>query len=526
MRIAVDLVASTLAGHRKRQDSMLPGNAAKASSPDIDSVLAPISQRYLLYYPALCYVSGSAHAALMLSQMLYWTRKGRPGRDGWFWHTGRDWAAATGLSRYEQSSARNQLRQTGFVEEKLMGAPARMHFRVDLSELGLSIARHANERFTDWRWEHRATLALLGRPVVYLSAFSDLTGSVAASLYLSDLCQRQRQLDRESLNGSDRNIDVGSGWLDLPLGQSARHLGISEKRLRTAREILKRLGILSERSSCGIRPRTLSRLNLTRLANQIASKHRGSIPAGDSDRQARLEVVAQAVVLTGLAHSSNPELPKPANWNGAFEQSRHAETSKLDLPKAASLFAGFGMSVNEVSTPIGLLLQPPAQTSTDLEAGTGPSGSGFCTEEKTSDGPRAVGLKLPADLGASERESALRLLARLPDDATAQSVADEWSAQLRAGNVRVPLSYLAALVRRAMMGDFVPVAGIAEAQRRQHSLRVEQAVTMARASQPSSPPPVAAMTAASKPRPIPAFFRERLAQLGMAKNGRGSSESE
>ena len=151
MRLSVDMVArrqappsgcpGTMPSEISNRDA---GAAGDATRTHIETLLAPISQRYILYYPVLQQVTGSAKAALMLSQMLYWTRKyigERPERDGWFWHTGRDWRKSTGLSRYEQDAARSYLRQCACVEERLMGAPARMHYRVDLDALGKAIAQ-------------------------------------------------------------------------------------------------------------------------------------------------------------------------------------------------------------------------------------------------------------------------------------------------------------------------------------------------------------------------------------------------
>ena len=62
-----------------------PVSGGHRSGPSIESVLAPLSQRYILVYPVLQAVTGSAKAALMLSQMLYWTRTyltSRPERGG------------------------------------------------------------------------------------------------------------------------------------------------------------------------------------------------------------------------------------------------------------------------------------------------------------------------------------------------------------------------------------------------------------------------------------------------------------
>lgn len=547
MRLSVDMVARRQAppsGCPGTMPSEISNRDAGAAGDEIrthiETLLAPISQRYILYYPVLQQVTGSAKAALMLSQMLYWTRKyigERPERDGWFWHTGRDWRKSTGLSRYEQDAARSYLRQCACVEERLMGAPARMHYRVDLDALGKAIAQYAHRTFSAWHWSDRTTLALLGRPVAFLRGFADLTGSVTAALYLSDLCQKQRTAERDAikghctLNGSQRELDAGDGWLDLPLVQSAEHLGISEKRLRTARNIIKTLGILDETTSGGVQPSTLSRINMAQLAKALAARQRRVVPGADTEApraaHTSTEVIRsvpgainaarrqQAFDFSGMAESYIPDIPKPANWNGGNVHSRPAETSKLDIPKPANKLAGFGTSVNEVSTQIGVHLQPPVLNSTGVTAIEAAGSSGSLVPKGNPALLDVSALVLPDNLHRDMKASAYAMLATLPDLAAAQHVADEWAGQLRQGKVRVPLNYLASLVNRARQGEFVPAAGIDEALRRARQKQNEAALAQARNELPTG---MSGSPASPKAKPrtgVPAFFREQLKTFGM-----------
>lgn len=550
MRLSVDMVASRQAPPSGRPGTMPSekpnrevGVAGDGIRTRIETLLAPISQRYILYYPVLQQVTGSAKAALMLSQMLYWTRKyigERPERDGWFWHTGSDWRNRTGLSRYEQDAARYYLRQCGCVEERLMGAPARMHYRVDLDALGKAIAQYAHRAFSAWHWSDRTTLALLGRPVAFLRGFADLTGSVTAALYLSDLCQKQRTAERDAikghctLNGSERELDAGDGWLDLPLGQSAEHLGISEKRLRTARNIIKKLGILDETSSGGVQPSTLSRINMAQLAKALAARQRRVTPSAETEDANELRVTktsSEAIRLApgatiaekhqqvfdfaGMAETYNPDLPKPANWNGGNVHSIPSETSKLDIPNPANKLAGFGTSVNEVSTQKGVHLQPPILYSTRVAAPEAAGSSGSLVPKGKSSLLDVSDLALPVNLHDDEKCSACTMLMTLPDLATAQRVADEWAAQLRQGKVRVPLNYLASLVRLALQGGFVPAAGIDEAFRRERQKQNEAALAQARNQLPAGMSGLPVPNTNAPRTGVPAFFREQLKSLGI-----------
>lgn len=72
--------------------------------------------------------------ALMLSQALYWTKRSS-GRDGWFYKTQADWEDETGMTRFEQETARKKLRDLGILEEKKQGIPCKTHYRVNLESL-------------------------------------------------------------------------------------------------------------------------------------------------------------------------------------------------------------------------------------------------------------------------------------------------------------------------------------------------------------------------------------------------------
>ncbi len=76
--------------------------------------------------------TGDHLAALMLSQILYWSDK-TTDPDGWFYKTADEWEMELGMSAFQIKRAATVLAQFG-VETKLRkiaGAP-RMHYRIDL----------------------------------------------------------------------------------------------------------------------------------------------------------------------------------------------------------------------------------------------------------------------------------------------------------------------------------------------------------------------------------------------------------
>ena len=83
-----------------------------------------------------CFVTltGSVNAALMLSQAVYWhIRTSDP--EGRFYKSQAEWEEETGLSRYEQETARKALRVLGFWHEERIGMPAKLYFRIDEEKL-------------------------------------------------------------------------------------------------------------------------------------------------------------------------------------------------------------------------------------------------------------------------------------------------------------------------------------------------------------------------------------------------------
>ena len=87
------------------------------------------------FHRSLVGVTGSVTAALMLSQAIAWTETLTPDEGGWFTKSQDDWAAATGLSRWEQETARRVLRDADFMEERKSGLPAKLWFRVRQAQI-------------------------------------------------------------------------------------------------------------------------------------------------------------------------------------------------------------------------------------------------------------------------------------------------------------------------------------------------------------------------------------------------------
>lgn len=93
-------------------------------------VMNLLADRPIAYHPDIARVAGGVKAGIFLSQLLYWSDKGKRG-DGYIWKTQEDWEDETALTRREQESARKILKSKGLIEEKLQGIPAKLYYKIN-----------------------------------------------------------------------------------------------------------------------------------------------------------------------------------------------------------------------------------------------------------------------------------------------------------------------------------------------------------------------------------------------------------
>ena len=105
---------------------------------NIQKLFMATLDRPIAYHRIFRTISGSTVAGLFLSQAWYWKDKGKSG-DGWFYKTQSEWLEETGLSRYEQETARKQLCSKNLISEQRRGVPARIYYRVNIDEIAKSI---------------------------------------------------------------------------------------------------------------------------------------------------------------------------------------------------------------------------------------------------------------------------------------------------------------------------------------------------------------------------------------------------
>jgi len=113
--------------------------SAPKISTELVEALRVVLDRPIAFHRVFVKLSGSVTAALLLSQATYWSKRVNTNDEGWFYKTREQWEEETGLTRYEQETARKALRRFSFWKEDLRGVPAQMHYRVDITALSTEL---------------------------------------------------------------------------------------------------------------------------------------------------------------------------------------------------------------------------------------------------------------------------------------------------------------------------------------------------------------------------------------------------
>lgn len=86
------------------------------------------------YHADIAKAIGSVNAGLFVSQLMYWTGKEKS-QDGFIYKTQAEWYDELGMGRREQETARKKLKSLGILEEKLVGLPAKLHYKIHFDAL-------------------------------------------------------------------------------------------------------------------------------------------------------------------------------------------------------------------------------------------------------------------------------------------------------------------------------------------------------------------------------------------------------
>ena len=416
--------------------NQLVSAAAEASPWEQSSHAAPLPiiwsllGRHIAFHRRLVDLTDSVKAALLLSQSIYWTRRGRDiaQSGGWFHKTTEQWAWETGLSLREQSGARDALKGLAFVEECRIGVPARLYFRLDLEQLGNQLTRQfdADPRSADWS-DAVMVAKMLGPSVAYHRALAGVSGGVHAGLMLS------RALYRTRLRVT-RDFD---GWICNSATRWSEDIGLTRREQENARRDLARIGIWEE-ALRGIPPRLVARIHLDCLLSLLTN---GAPAAADEASCTAAPVCVETTssfARKGETSLWQPHIHVSTKPPSQFRQKRHPSI--------------YTKSTSE--------LVQPQHTATEANA-SGAAGGG--------------GDLIFPDLMLPQECAAARMLLH-PCGYQAQEILDELTGRLQAKGVRgSPVAYLRGLITRAEADTFIPELGLPiAAERRKRQLVAEQ----------------------------------------------------
>lgn len=118
------------------------------------SLLLEMFDEPIVFHKAFVGITESAVAALFLSYATYTTEKLPNSSEGWFSKTIEEWQKETGLTRFEQTTARRILREKGILIERRVGMPSMLWFKISKETLLDALLAQSNANFaqSDSNW--------------------------------------------------------------------------------------------------------------------------------------------------------------------------------------------------------------------------------------------------------------------------------------------------------------------------------------------------------------------------------------
>ena len=426
-----------------------PGRVvAEASAGEPSKHAAPLPiiwsllGRHIAFHRRLVDLTDSVKAALLLSQSIYWTRRGRDIAlsGGWFHKTTQQWTWETGLSLKEQRIARDTLKGMALIDERRMGVPPRVHFRLAMDQLGNCLSDHITAGLRGADWQDTVMIAkMLGPSVAYHRVLAGIGGGVHAGLMLS----RALYLTRIQ---TTRELDA---WINNSAARWFEEIGLSRREQETARRDLSRMGVWEE-AMRGMPPRLVARIRLDCLLSLLSvgaqpSADRAPCTAGPVCGETADSYVQKGK--TSLWHPHTLILPFPPFQFGPF---RHHSSALSAIPL-------YIHSTSELVQTQNTARDANAPGTVDGAVDTAGGGGGD--------------LIFPDRMQPQECAAARMLLRPFADQA--QALLDELAGRLDAQGVRAsPVAYLRGLINRARAGTFIAELGLAVAAERLDRQRV------------------------------------------------------
>jgi hypothetical protein len=111
------------------------------------ALLLDIFDEPIVFHRSYVPIAGGITAALFLSHAGYACEDPPNEHDGWFIRSQAEWERDTGLTRREQETARRLLRERGLLEERRVGMPAVLWYRVNWARLRESLEQQSRKNW-------------------------------------------------------------------------------------------------------------------------------------------------------------------------------------------------------------------------------------------------------------------------------------------------------------------------------------------------------------------------------------------
>lgn len=112
-----------------------------------NQILSLVGTKPIAFYVAFAKLAGSAAGGVWLSQLVYWSDKGKNG-EGWIYKSQKEWTNETLVTRSEQESARSALKKLGILEEMKKGIPCSLFYRINFEKLGQKLLNETSKSST------------------------------------------------------------------------------------------------------------------------------------------------------------------------------------------------------------------------------------------------------------------------------------------------------------------------------------------------------------------------------------------
>jgi hypothetical protein len=296
--------------------------------------------RLIAFYRPLVDVLHSVKATVYLSQMIFWTRTGRDieQNEGWFHKTSEQFARETGLSKYEQETARKNLKQMGLIQTKMQGLPgfpmpAMPWYRVNLEGLSSALSQALKISaspltLADLRTNTVNLTTYLSKPIIYHTGLAKVAEGVNAGLMLTCFVYSYR-------NGYNQNRFKGFVSRNIKVWQ--KETGLTYEEQITARRSLMSKGLIVERHLTASR-NIFTEINFAKCCDLLLKLNTKAEtkPSQKSDEKRASQYAEKGVSSYGESPNTamaKPEIKTQVNPEYSFGNTQNKGMAKPEIIK-------------------------------------------------------------------------------------------------------------------------------------------------------------------------------------------------